>query len=187
MKKILSLFFMLFFVAKINASVVELTSGDLSLLRGAGVVNIQYDYTGLTVSGYPTLDDFVAFKKKKFEEKNPGKTGDEWYKNWIYNRENIMIPRFEDVLNKKLAKAKLSVAQNTTTAKYTLVVKMTHYIEAQAGFPMYIGIPTMFEAKVFLVETAKPDVILATVRADYLKEIGDLGGSIGNLIATYAK
>lgn len=169
-----------------SASVVEVTSGDLSLLKGAGVINIQYDYSKLTVGGYPTLDDWIAYKKKTYETRS-GKSGDEWYKNWINSRDNVMVPRFEDVMNKKLAKSKLSVAQNTQSAKYTLVVKLTHYIEDNVGWPYFIGVMTMFEAKVYLVETQKPETILATIRADYLPEVGDLGGSIGNLIVKYTK
>ena len=89
-------------------------------------------------------------------------------------------------MNKKLGKCGLEVKQNSG-AKYTLIVKITHYIETQTGFPYFIGIPTMFEAKVYLVETSAPQTKLATIRADYLRDVGDMGGSIGNLICKNLK
>lgn len=170
-----------------NAAVVELTSGDLSPLRNAGVVNIQYDYSKLTVNGYPTIEEYITFKKKKFEEFHKGaKKGDEWYQNWLFDRTDVMQPRLQEVMNRKMEKCAL-VAKQDPSAKYTLIIKITHYLESNAGFPYFIGYLSMFEAKVYLVETANPEVKLATIRADYLNEVGDLGGSIGNLICKYLK
>lgn len=170
-----------------KASVVELTKGSLDALKGVSSVNIQYDYSALTVNGYPTIDEYITFKKKKFEEFHKGaKKGDEWYTNWLIDRTDVMQPRMEEVMNRKMEKCGM-IAKKDPAAKYTLIVKITHYLESNAGFPYFIGYLSMFEAKVYLVETAAPDVKLATIRADYLNEIGDLGGSIGNLICKYIK
>jgi hypothetical protein len=187
MKKIslLALFMLAGF--SIKASVVELTSGDLGALRGSSEVNLVYDFSALTVSGYPTLDDYIAYKKKKYEEVYKGeKKGEEWYQNWLANRNDVFIPRFEDVLNKKLGKCNITARQKSS-ARYTLIIKVTHYIETNSGFPYFIGAMSMFEAKVYLVDSSAPETKLATIRADYLNEVGDLGGSIGNFICKMLK
>lgn len=185
-KNILFISFLLFCQFS-NASVVELIDGSLNVLKGNNLVNVQYDFSDLIVNGYPTIDEYVAFKKKKFEEFHKGaKTGEEWYKNWIYDREHVMIPRIEDVLNKKMEKCGIAAKQNAG-AKYTLIIKINHYIESNAGWPYFIGVVSMFEAKIYLVETAAPEKKLAYIRADYCNEVGDLGGSIGNLICKELK
>jgi hypothetical protein len=187
LKRSLTALSLLLIVSTANSAVVELTKGSLDALKGQSVVNMQYDFSNLTVNGYPTLDEYITFKKKKYEEYHKGqKSGEEWYKNWLYDRENVLIPRLEDVFNKKMAKCAVT-GKKSPEAKYTLIFKISHYVESNAGWPYFIGYTSMYEAKVFLVETAAPETKLATIRADYLNEVGDLGGSVGNLICKYLK
>lgn len=177
----------LLFAQIAKAQVIELTEGSLSAIKGSALVNVQYDFSKLTVNGYPTIEDYITYKKKKYEEFHKGtKPGSEWEQNWKVDRETVMIPRIQEVMNRKLEKCGMSTQLNAS-AKYTFIVKITHYLESNAGFPYFIGYVNMFEAKVYLVETANPDKKLATIRADYLKDVGDLGGSIGNLICKLLK
>lgn len=196
-----SLFFLLLSIPS-NGSVIQLTSGSFDSLRGSSLLNLQFDFSSLTVSGYPTLEEYIRFKKKKYEQTFPGAKGEDWYINWLNERESMTIPTISNGLTNKLKACRLSAKKNTDT-KYTLIVKVMHYNDAKnkntstltiapgAGGGLnvgtYKGLTSMYEVKVFLVETAFPEKILATIRADYYNDLGELGSSIGNLICKLLK
>ena len=127
MKKIFSVAVTTLLLVCSNVNAQKFTEGDdkLSFLKGETTLNIEYDYKNMNV-GKITEDEYKKDKIADFNKKQPGK-GERWAEKWVASRELVYEPMFEELLNKMLFKAKLSVnaARKQTSAKYTLIVRTT--------------------------------------------------------------
>ena len=76
MKKLSAFLLMLAFAFSVsNASAQKLKSGDLKVLKGQSIVNVEYDYSQMKV-GKKSADDYVKEGIEDRNKKKPG-SGDE--------------------------------------------------------------------------------------------------------------
>jgi len=47
-------------------------SGDVSVLKGQSVINLQYDYSRMAVGKFKNSDDYVADRTADMNKKKPG-------------------------------------------------------------------------------------------------------------------
>lgn len=138
------------------AQKVKVLSGKLNVLKGVERLNLQYDYSKMGVGKFSDEADYVAKKKKDYNEKEAGR-GDEWEKAWIADRKNRFEPQFEELFTKYSD----ITAGDIPEAKYTLIFK-TKFTEP--GYNIYIQRKNAeIDGEAVIVETANPDKILARI------------------------
>ncbi|MBE9464136.1 hypothetical protein ACFP1I_06930 [Dyadobacter subterraneus] len=103
---------------------VDLRSGDVDVLAGQKIVNVQYDYSEFGVGKFATEKEYLDKKSAEYNAKEAGK-GDEWKKAWVSDRQNKYEPKFEELFNKGLEDKGLKVNQGND-AKYTFIVHTTY-------------------------------------------------------------
>ena len=149
-----------------SAQKMKLTSGSFKPLSGQKEVLLVFKYDDMNVgTGKREMkeEDYIAKKKKEYNEKEAGR-GDDWEKAWKADRENRFHGKFEDLFNKNAAKKLgLKAARNLNDAKYTLIV---HTTMTEPGFsvPMVMTVPAAVSLKIQLVETGS-DKVLAEATA----------------------
>lgn len=138
----------------------KLKSGDLKILKGQSVVNVQYDYSKMMV-GKKTAEDYVKEGIEDRNKKKPG-SGDEWATKWISDRTERFQPTFEKNFNGKTSDAGMTIKDGAADAKYTLIVRVTFF---EPGFQSGVGVskPASLNMSIDVVETSATDKILATV------------------------
>jgi len=138
----------------------KLKSGDLKMLKGQSVLNIQYDYSKMMV-GKKSADDYVADGIVDRNKKKAG-SGDEWAIKWKSDRSDRFQPTFERNFNDKTSGAGTTVKEEATDAKYTLIVRVTFF---EPGFQSGVGIskPASLDMIIDVVETSTPVNVLASV------------------------
>jgi len=130
---------------------IDLKSGDISVLEGQKVVNVQYDYSDFGVGKFATEKEYLDKKSAEYNAKEAGK-GDDWKKAWVADRKNRYEPKFEELFNKGLEDKGLKAVAGSTDAKYTFVVK-TVFLEP--GFNVGVMRKNAYlNYKVDLIETA---------------------------------
>jgi hypothetical protein len=147
-----------------NLMAQKLKSGDLTILKGQSVLNIQYDYSQFKV-GKKSAEEYVTDGIAERNKKKPG-SGDEWAEKWKSDRTERFHPAFEKFFNLILSHVNTIVKEDATDAKYTLIVKMT-FLEPgfQSGVSM-ISKATTMNMTIDVVETTAPDKVLATIEYD---------------------
>ena len=138
------------------AQKIKVTDGDLSILKGVDKLNVEYDYSDMTVGKKKSEADYVAEKKAAYNKKEAGK-GDEWEKAWVADRAGRYHPKFEELFNKTSGMQ----AGNYPDAKYTLIFKTTR---TEPGFN--VGVTRRdaeIDAEVYIVETANKESKKAVV------------------------
>ena len=143
-----------------NMMAQKLKSGDLKMLKGQSVVNVQYDYSQMKV-GKKNVDEYEAEGIRERNKKKPG-SGDEWAVKWKSDRTDRFQPTFEKNFNDKTSGAGTTIREGATDAKYTLIVRITFF---EPGFQSGVGIskPASLNITIDVVETPAADKILATV------------------------
>jgi hypothetical protein len=156
-------------------------SGDVSVLKGQTVINLQYDYSRMSVGKFKNEKDYVASRTADMNKKKPG-DGDRWAEAWKNDRSSRYQPTFEKNLNAIVGKFNVSCKENATDAKYTLIIRTTF---TEPGYN--IGITRQnawIKMEVDLVETANSGAVLASMmmkREDSINMMGydfDTGGRI---------
>lgn len=157
----------------------NLTSGDLSVLKGQTLINIRFDYSKMKVGDYDPEDEYKsAFKfnvigedefiKKSVDAMNNKKagSGEEWAAKWQRNKTELYHPGFEAAFNEKAMDCSLEVKENEAGAKYTMIV---HVDFLEQGIQSRQLDETLKLASVNLtidvVETAAPETILASIES----------------------
>ncbi|MEO6753241.1 MAG: hypothetical protein ABIP85_15785 [Chthoniobacteraceae bacterium] len=166
-----------------QAADVKLESGDLSPLRGATAVNVRYVYDGMMVD----KETEAAYVKRAAagEEKGGSGKGAKWMKLWTESRVGRYQPKFEKELNNALKKKGITFGGNQSAAKHTLILRTVMCDPGWLGWGL-IRKSSRLDAVATLVETAKPNAVLATIR------VNDCGGSgtdynlAGRVEASYA-
>lgn len=101
---------------------MKVLEGNCDFLKNEKSINIEYDYSEMSVGKFDTEEEYVNKKVAEHNEKEAGK-GDKWKESWEGSRQRVFHPKFEALFNKGLAKRGLSGSQDATDSKYTLIVK----------------------------------------------------------------
>lgn len=154
-----------------QAADVKLESGDLSPLKGATAVNVRYVYDGMMVD----KETEAAYVKRAAADEDKGGSGKgaKWMKLWTESRVSRYQPKFETELNNALRKKGVTFGSNQSTAKHTLILRTVMCDPGWAGWGLIRKNPRT-DAVATLVETAKPNAVLATIR------VYDCGANGGN-------
>lgn len=136
---------------------IMVSEGGWAVLKGQKKVNIEYDYSSMEVGDYSSEADYKKKKIKEYNEKEKGK-GDKWEQSWERDKTVRYPEKFEELINKGMASNGITFAQNTTDAKYTLIVK-TKFIEP--GFNVGVmSKPAAVSFEYIIVETADKSAIV---------------------------
>jgi hypothetical protein len=147
-------------------------AGDVSVLKGQTVINLQYDYSNMAVGKFKDERDYVANRTADMNKKKPG-DGDRWAEAWKNDRMSRFQPMFEKNLNERVGKYNVTCKENATDAKYTLIIRTTF---TEPGFN--IGITRQnawIRMEVDLVETANPGTVLASMQMKREDSINMMG------------
>src|SRR6056297_966360 len=90
-------------VSTTKAQKINIVEGDLGFLKGESVVNLEYDYSDMSVGKFENEEDYIAKKKTEYNEKEAGR-GDKWEESWVEDRGTKFQPMFEELLNKYTGK-----------------------------------------------------------------------------------
>jgi hypothetical protein len=151
----------------------KLKSGDLKMLKGESVLNIQYDYSKMMI-GKKTAEEYEADGIADRNKKKPG-SGDEWAEKWKSDRTERWHPAFERNFNLVSSILGLNLRENANDAKYTMIVRVTFY---EPGFQSGVGIskPASINTSIDLVETSSPDKVLANIEYNKITSHGNMMG-----------
>lgn len=147
-------------VSDADAQKIKLKSGDLDMLNGITELNVQYDYSNMTVTTKDVPEaEFIATKKADYNKKEAGK-GDAWAEGWVADRDKRYAVQFKEEFEKQ---AEIKIG-NYPDAKYTLIFHTTH---TETGYNIGISRRNAYiDAEVTIVETANPDKPLAVITLD---------------------
>jgi hypothetical protein len=115
----------LFVSSVMTAQNMDVINGDFSFLKDQKEVNVEFDYSKLTLMKENKSEaEYVEDRAKDLNEKNKN-VGDIWAKKWKASKELIWNPKFLELVNVVLSKKDKDVSfqEGLTAAKYTLIVK----------------------------------------------------------------
>src|SRR5687768_4143165 len=98
---------------------IKLIEGDLSALKDLSGFKTEFTYDNMIVGKDLTEKDYIAEKKKNFDEKEAGR-GDKWEKAWVDDRKNRFEPQFRELFSKH---SEMSTVDEKSP--YTLIFKTT--------------------------------------------------------------
>jgi len=147
-----------------SAQKIKLISGSCDFMKGISELNLEYDYSDFGVGKFEDEADYVAKKKKEYNEDEPGR-GDTWEKAWIADRSGRYEVRFEEEMNNQFEKRKIAIkAGKNLDAQYTLIFKTTF---TEPGYNIYISRQNAYiDGEAIFVESANPDNVLAKIHID---------------------
>lgn len=163
----------------VMAQKVKVKSGDYSFLAGQKEINVEFTYENLKLMKENlTESQYVEERKADLNEKAKG-NGDSWAKKWEASKELAWQPKFIELVNVVLTKAKKDITfqEGLSSAKYTLIVDVVWI------YPGYNVVMVKQGAKVTtvlrFVETAnKSNVVLELTSENAPGDI--FGGSFSN-------
>ncbi len=130
-----------------SAQTVDLTKGDLSLLKEEKTINIEFTYEKMTVGDDGTEANYIKRKTQENNEKEKG-SGEIWARKWEEDKKQKFEPKFI------LGFTNLSKMTVSKDAKYTLI------FNTRALEPGYsVGVSKRnagIDGTVTIVETANP-------------------------------
>jgi hypothetical protein len=175
--KIIVVFCFLFAAFKAHAQEVDLSKGDISILKDQTTINIEFTYEKFSVGDFSKEADYIKKRKEELNTKEAG-TGDTWAIKWEEDKGMRYEPKFILGFTKQ---NKMTVSKD---AKYTLI------FNSKALEPGYnVGVAKKnagLDGTVTLVETAnrvKKLAVLSVERAPETKWRGaafDAGSRIGD-------
>lgn len=165
MKKVL-IIAAVFVSSLMSAQDVDLVKGDLSFLKDQKDVNVEFDYSKLTLmKEKKTEAQYIEDRVLDLNTKARG-TGDVWKKKWASSRELIWQPKFLELVNVVLSKEgkDVSFQEGNAKAKYTLIVDVVWI------FPgwdiMMMKQPAKVSTNLKFVETADKSKVLAEISSE---------------------
>jgi hypothetical protein len=164
MKKVLVLAVMLVSTI-ITAQKMEIEKGDFGFLNGQTAINIEFDYSKLTLmKENKTEAQYIADRQNELNEKNKS-VGDIWKKKWEGAKGTIWEPKFLELVNIVLAKKdrNLMFQQDLTAAKYTLIVEATWIFPGWDA--MVMKQPAKVSTTLKFVETANRSNVVLEISA----------------------
>ena len=155
MKKIFALLVLIAAYTTVSAQKIKLIEGDLSALKGVKSLKTEFTYSPMTVGKNEDEKDYIEEKKKKLDEKEPGR-GDKWEKAWVNDRKERFEPQFRELFAKHSG---MSLVDENSP--YTLIFKTTR---TEPGFNVGVmRVPAFIDAQVWIVESANPDKVIAKI------------------------
>lgn len=139
---------------KVFAQEVDLTKGNLSVLKGETSINFEFTYEKMAIGDFSKEADYIKKRTEELNAKEPG-TGDKWAVEWEEQKKSYFGDKFILGFTKQ---NKMTVSKE---AKYTLIFN-TKALEPgyQLGGPKRnAGV----DGTITLVETAKRDKKLAVL------------------------
>ncbi|MCK9422835.1 MAG: hypothetical protein M0Q38_09565 [Bacteroidales bacterium] len=162
----------IFMLTTINIFAQKLKSGDVKMLKGQTVLNLQYDYSNIAVGKYKVEKEYVANRTEDMNKKKPG-SGDQWAEAWVNDRKARFQPMFETNFNAKLSDFGVIAKEGATDAKYTLIIRTTF---VEPGFNVGITRKNAYiDMTVEIIETAAPDKVLADIEMKGLQSVNMMG------------
>ncbi|HMU13010.1 MAG: hypothetical protein JST41_13330 [Bacteroidetes bacterium] len=165
-----------------------LKKGDFSALQDQTSVLLVYDYSDMTVGKF-TEENYVNKKRDEYNKKESGR-GDTWAGKWVGARTELYEPKFEELLNDRLASGKsaLKAGKDKTDAKYVIKV---HTTETEPGYNVGVSrVPGYITAVMTLYEASAPDNVLGEVEIERAPAQGAMGFDFdagGRIAEGYAK
>jgi hypothetical protein len=150
------LLFSLIFLVKLTgfAQEVDLTRGDLSVLKGESSLNFEFTYEKMGVGDFNKEADYIKKRVTEMNTKEPG-SGDKWLIEWEDQKKNYFGDKF------MLGFFKNFEAKYDKSAKYTLI------FNTKALEPGYqVGVSKRnagVDGTLTLIETGKPEKKLAVL------------------------
>lgn len=136
------------------AQEVDLTKGDLSILKGETSINFEFTYEKMSVGDFNKEADYIKKRIEELNTKEPG-SGDKWVIEWEDQKKNYFGNKFMLGFTKQ---NKLTFSKD---AKYTLI------FNTKALEPGYqVGVSKRnagVDGNVTLVETGKKDKKIAVL------------------------
>lgn len=136
------------------AQEVDLTKGDLSLLKGETSINFEFTYEKMAVGDFSKEADYIKKRVAELDAKEPG-SGEKWLTEWEEQKKNYFGDKF------MLGFFKSYEIKYDKSAKYTLI------FNTKALEPGYqVGISKRnagVDGTITLIETGKPEKKLAVL------------------------
>ncbi len=140
--------FLLFAASFSQAQTVDITKGDLEILKGETIINIEFTYEKMVVGDDGKEADYIKRKRLEMNEKEKG-SGEIWAAKWEEDKKLRYEPKFVLGFTKE---NKMTVS---ATAKYTLIFN-TNALEP--GYQVGISKKNAgIDGRVTIVETANRD------------------------------
>jgi hypothetical protein len=153
-KLCITIFFMLLGLNSSFAQEVDLTKGDLSVLKGETSINFEFTYEKMAVGDFSKEADYIKKRIEELNIKEPG-TGDKWALEWEEQKKNYFGDKF------MLGFTKQNKMTINKEAKYTLIFN-TKILEP--GYQVGVSKRNAgVDGTVTLVETAKREKKLAVL------------------------
>ena len=152
---------MLFYSLTSFAQEVDLTKGDLSILKSEKIINIEVTYEKMSVGDFNKEADYI---KKKIEEQNAKDppNGDNWAAEWEAQKQHFFGDKFI------LGFTKQNDITVSKDAKYTLIFNVK---ALEPGYQVGVSKRNAgVDGTVTLVETAKRDKKLAVLYVERAPE-----------------
>jgi hypothetical protein len=134
------------------AQEVDLTKGDLSVLKGETSINFEFTYEKMAVGDFGKEADYIKKRIEELNTKEPG-TGDKWAVEWEEQKKNYFGDKF------MLGFFKTYEMKYDKSAKYTLI------FNTKALEPGYqVGVSKRnagVDGTLTLIETGKPEKKIA--------------------------
>lgn len=124
MKKII---FALFFISSAAFSqAMNVVQGNFDFIKNQSEINVEFYYNNFTMMKEKKSEaEYVEEHKANLEKKAKG-NGNIWHKKWVSAREQIWTPKFLEIGNIVLAKARKDLNfQEGLNTPYTLIVQTT--------------------------------------------------------------
>ncbi|HTE33251.1 MAG TPA: hypothetical protein VK666_22865 [Chryseolinea sp.] len=155
MKKALVILFLGLSVAAYSQK-IKLIEGDLKALKGQTAVKTEFTYDNMSVGKFPKEADYIAQKKKDYNEKEAGK-GDKWEEAWVAARKDRYEPQFRELFSKSS-----DISTVGETSPYTLIFKT---VKTEPGYNIGISrSPAFIDAEVWIVDSTSPDKAIAKIQ-----------------------
>ncbi|MBL7703722.1 MAG: hypothetical protein JNM14_15840 [Ferruginibacter sp.] len=136
------------------AQEVDITKGDLSILKGESSINVEMTYEKMAVGDFSKEADYIK-KRMEDENKKDPPNGDHWAAEWDAQKKNYFGEKFT------LGLTKTYDVKIDKSAKYTLIVN-TKALEP--GYQVGISKKNAgVDLSITLIETGKPEKKLAVL------------------------
>ncbi|MFZ6014588.1 MAG: hypothetical protein ACOYXT_29885 [Bacteroidota bacterium] len=150
------------------AQKIQIIEGDLKLLKGQTVINIETAFDNMLVGAQIPEGTFVATKMEAWEAKEPGK-GPAWKAMWFGEQEKNYKNIFGHYLFKESG---LTVKENV--APFTLILKTTHM---EPGWTIGVmGGVASISGEVWIVDSNDKSNVLVKISFTNIKGLDHSGG-----------
>lgn len=150
-------FISLFICTHSYSQTVDISKGDLSILKDEKNINIEFVYEKVSVGEFAKEQDYIKKKTEEYNEKNPG-SGDSWAIKWQEDKALKYEPKFILGFTKE---NNMTISKD---AKYTLIVS-TKAIEP--GYSIGISKKNAgVDGVIWIVETADKTKKLAILTVE---------------------